>query len=147
MNLKNLLELKKEIDHIFESGANELRVLEMVDTFIDKRYVEKEAQPQLSCLGNVSSMSLSELKLDLSNQQVIYSTKMDLIQVNNANWRMTLIMNELNKRNGIDNCDDKELTQCMMGRDAECNHPKCPITDEDAENGIFCKLPFYDYRQ
>jgi len=40
MNLKNLLELKKEIDHIFESGANELRVLEMVDTFIDKRYVE-----------------------------------------------------------------------------------------------------------
>jgi hypothetical protein len=24
----------------------------------------------------------------------------------------------------------KPLTQCMMGRDAECNHPKCPVTDK-----------------
>jgi hypothetical protein len=41
----------------------------------------------------------------------------------------------------------KPLTQCMMGRDAECNHPKCPVTDEDAKNGRYCPLPLYDYRQ
>ena len=46
MELRNLIELKKEIDYIFESGANELRVLEMVSTFIERRYVEKETAQQ-----------------------------------------------------------------------------------------------------
>jgi hypothetical protein len=32
-------QLKLEIDHIFESGANELRVFEMVKNFIDSRNV------------------------------------------------------------------------------------------------------------
>ncbi len=41
----------------------------------------------------------------------------------------------------------EKLTQCMIGRDAECNHPNCPVTDEDAENGIYCTLPLFDYRQ
>ena len=45
MEIKDLVDLKKELDHIFESGANEIRVLEMVNTFIDRRYVLKsEAQ-------------------------------------------------------------------------------------------------------
>ena len=30
-------QLKIEIDHIFESGANEIRILEMVTNFIDSR--------------------------------------------------------------------------------------------------------------
>ena len=42
---------------------------------------------------------------------------------------------------------EKPLTQCMVGRDTECNHPKCPVTDEDAANGRYCTLPLYDYRQ
>ena len=29
--------LKNEIQHIFDSGANEVRILEMVKTFIEKR--------------------------------------------------------------------------------------------------------------
>lgn len=32
-------DLKMEIQHIFDSGANEIRVLEMVKTFIKRRYV------------------------------------------------------------------------------------------------------------
>jgi len=40
-----------------------------------------------------------------------------------------------------------ELKQCMMGRDAECSHPKCPISEEDMNNGIYCKLPLHDYRE
>lgn len=43
--------------------------------------------------------------------------------------------------------DDKPLTECMMGRDSECNHPKCPVTDEDERNGRYCTLPLHDYRQ
>lgn len=65
----------------------------------EKTLLENENQP--SCLGAVSGMSLHELKLDLSKQQTIYSTEKDLIKANNANWRMTLILNELNKRNGV----------------------------------------------
>ena len=32
-------QLKLEIDHIFESGANEIRILEMVKSFINSRNV------------------------------------------------------------------------------------------------------------
>jgi hypothetical protein len=42
---------------------------------------------------------------------------------------------------------DDKLTQCMIGRDAECNHQKCPITEKDMENGKYCTLPLIDYRQ
>lgn len=42
---------------------------------------------------------------------------------------------------------DKPLTECMAGRDTECNHPQCPVTDEDVRNGRYCTLPLYDYRQ
>jgi hypothetical protein len=41
----------------------------------------------------------------------------------------------------------KPLTECMAGRDCECDHPQCPITDDDAENGIYCPLPLYDWRE
>lgn len=37
MNSENDIQLKKEIEHIFESGANETRIYEMVKNFIDKR--------------------------------------------------------------------------------------------------------------
>jgi hypothetical protein len=56
--------------------------------------------PQLN-IGAVSGMSLDELKIDLLKQQKIYCTEKDLIKANNANWRMTLILNELNKSNGV----------------------------------------------
>jgi hypothetical protein len=41
----------------------------------------------------------------------------------------------------------KPLTECMAGRDTECNHPKCPVTDEDVANGRYCTLPLYDWRK
>lgn len=43
--------------------------------------------------------------------------------------------------------EDAPLTQCMVGRDTECNHPKCPVSDEDVKNGKYCTLPLYDWRQ
>ncbi len=38
MNTKDKQQLKLEIAHIFDSGANEIRVFEMVKNFIQKRY-------------------------------------------------------------------------------------------------------------
>jgi len=38
MDKVNEEQLKLEINHIFESGANEIRVFEMVKNFIDRRY-------------------------------------------------------------------------------------------------------------
>ena len=38
MTKKNETELKNEIAHIFNSGANETRVFEMVKIFISRRY-------------------------------------------------------------------------------------------------------------
>ena len=34
---EHLEQLEKEIQHIFDSGANEIRVYEMVQTFIERR--------------------------------------------------------------------------------------------------------------
>ena len=36
---EHLKQLRDEIEHIFDSGANELRVYEMVKTFIERRYL------------------------------------------------------------------------------------------------------------
>ncbi len=41
-----------EINHIFESGANELRVFNMVKAFIEKRYTPKENTAAFLCNGN-----------------------------------------------------------------------------------------------
>src|SRR5688572_4416373 len=38
------LDLRSEIQHIFDSGANEIRVFEMVKMFIDRRYVNKKIE-------------------------------------------------------------------------------------------------------
>ncbi len=40
LTTKDTKELKLEIDHIFESGANEIRILQMVKNFIDSRNAE-----------------------------------------------------------------------------------------------------------
>lgn len=41
MHIKNQEELKREIAHIFDSGANELRIFEMIERFVEKRFTEK----------------------------------------------------------------------------------------------------------
>ena len=37
LTTKDRKQLKLEIDHIFESGANEIRIFKMVENFIDSR--------------------------------------------------------------------------------------------------------------
>jgi len=38
LTVQDKLQLIKEIDHIFESGANELRIRDMIELFISKRF-------------------------------------------------------------------------------------------------------------
>lgn len=35
---KEANQLQREIDHILDTGANSIRLLEMIDTFLDRRY-------------------------------------------------------------------------------------------------------------
>jgi len=35
-------QLELEVQHIFDSGANEMRIMEMVERFVDNRYISKE---------------------------------------------------------------------------------------------------------
>ena len=58
MNLKDENDLKREISHIFESGANEIRIFEMVKSFIEKRYVE------LDCAKSSLDLNSLEMRLD-----------------------------------------------------------------------------------
>jgi len=46
MNQKDKEQLELEINHIFESGANEIRIFNMVVDFIEKNYVEKDKSIQ-----------------------------------------------------------------------------------------------------
>lgn len=51
-------------------------------------------------LPYVSGMSLDELHSELSTQEILYSTEKDN-KANQANWRMTVLLNEICKRKGL----------------------------------------------
>lgn len=65
------------------------------------------------------------------------------------NWIKNLFRKKSQKQCAISGVVESAtpLKECMMGRDAECWHQKCPVTMEDAENGKYCQLPLYDYRE
>ena len=60
----------------------------------------KTQKPQLN-IPVVSDMSLDELHSELSTQEILYSTEKDINKVNQANWRMTVLLNEICKRKGL----------------------------------------------
>jgi hypothetical protein len=49
----------------------------------------------------VSGMSLDELHSELHTQEILYSTEKDTNKANQANWRMTVLLNEICKRKGL----------------------------------------------
>jgi hypothetical protein len=49
----------------------------------------------------VSGMSLDELHSELRTQEILYSTEKNTHKANQANWRMTVILNEICKRKGL----------------------------------------------
>ncbi len=53
MNIIEEEQLKMEIAHIFESGANEIRIFEMVKSFIDSRKLASNTE----IIGNVSGIA------------------------------------------------------------------------------------------
>ena len=61
---------------------------------------ELHENPQLN-IPVVSGMSLDELHGELSTQEILYSTEKDINKANQANWRMTVLLNEICKRKGL----------------------------------------------
>jgi hypothetical protein len=68
---------------------------------IDNSQTANDGNGVLSC---VSGMSLDELYSELSTQEILYSTEKDINKANRANWRMTVLLNEICKRNGLNDC-------------------------------------------
>lgn len=58
-------------------------------------------QEKQCAIHDVSGMSLDELHSELSTQQILYSTEKDTNKANQANWRMTVLLNEICKRKGL----------------------------------------------
>ena len=59
------------------------------------------AETQQLNIAGVSGMSLNELHSELSTQELLYSTEKDVNKANQANWRMTVLLNEICKRKGL----------------------------------------------
>lgn len=61
------------------------------------------AETQALNIPDVSGMLLPELEKELAKQQQIYTTEKDLIKANLANWYMTIILIEIEKRKQLSN--------------------------------------------
>ena len=59
--------------------------------------IQKSPKQQLN-IANISGMLLSELEKELTIQQQIYTNEKDLFKANMANWYMTIILIEIEKR-------------------------------------------------
>jgi hypothetical protein len=62
--------------------------------------IQETQKPQLN-IPVVSGMSLDELHGELHTQEILYSTEIDTNKTNQANWRMTILLNEICKRKGL----------------------------------------------
>ena len=62
-------QLNIEISHIFESGANHLRIFEMVENFIDKRY---KAINYTHCCKSDSEQLKDKPKLNFEDWYITY---------------------------------------------------------------------------
>jgi hypothetical protein len=58
-------QLNIEISHIFESGANHLRIFEMVENFIDKRY--KAINYTHCCKSDSELLPTKQYEIEFSN--------------------------------------------------------------------------------
>ena len=64
----------------------------------DTKHQEQKGNGVLPC---VSGMSLDELHSELHTQEVLYTAEKDISKANQANWRMTVLLNEICKRKGL----------------------------------------------
>ena len=64
----------------------------------DTKQQKQKGNGVLPC---VSGMSLDELHSELHTQEILYSTEKDTNKANQANWRMTVLLNEICKRKDL----------------------------------------------
>ncbi len=63
----------------------------------NEKTIQKSPKQRLN-IANISGMLLSELEKELTIQQQIYTNEKDLFKANMANWYMTIILIEIEKR-------------------------------------------------
>jgi len=83
-------QLNIEISHIFESGANHLRIFEMVENFIDNRYKAINYTHCCETLKNEGQATLTEYATELINIQ-------ENPKDSNKEWKIVLIQNTISK--------------------------------------------------
>ena len=74
-------QLNIEISHIFESGANHLRIFEMVENFIDKRY---KAINYTHCCKSVKDKYTHTFEVDLNSEKRKEQYNKQIEQIHNA---------------------------------------------------------------
>lgn len=85
MNLVEQEQLKVEIQHIFDSGANEIRIFEMVKSFIDHHNVTS-GLPIQPVIGSVSAhlhydLSLKAMQLMIDKEELTVEQFRELPEV------------------------------------------------------------------
>ena len=70
---------------------------------MNKEQTSNNTEAQQLNIADVSGMLLPELEKELAKQQQIYTTEKDLIKANLANWYMTIILIEIEKRKQLSN--------------------------------------------
>jgi len=73
-------DLKQEIQHIFDSGANEIRIFEMVKTFISRRNLESKKIETPKC------EKLQTWTVDISDNRFTNDLDSDYVKFVNDNF-------------------------------------------------------------
>jgi hypothetical protein len=74
--------------------------------------IQETQKPQLN-IPVVSGMSLDELHIELNTQEILYSAEKDVNKANQANWRMTVLLNEICKLKRISQMKKKPICLTM----------------------------------
>jgi predicted RNA-binding protein with EMAP domain len=116
-------QLKAEIDHIFESGANELRIYEMVEKFINKSYsLSLRGEEKAEILRKLNSIKLCLMAHPDNEEDSEFADRIsDVEEIENA----------LSK-------EGEEEKKPLSEDPDECDH-YFPMINDEFQHCEFCK--------
>ena len=91
---KEVENLRNEITHIIDSGVNDIRLIEMIDSFIDKRnsHVQEVSETVMDVLksycddGVIEEMKLNSVRNDLINAALELQPNQNSYQPKQIDW-------------------------------------------------------------
>ena len=119
-------QLKKEISHIFESGANEIRVYNLIVSYLENNRVDSiKIKKAVDILEKHNKWRRGDESLDMENP-IILGKAIDLI------------VKEMKNRHIID-FSDFEYPYAIKPKNEKCNHPLNSLSFH-SDSTISCKL-------